>query len=122
MKTLPSSLRQRKRYLAIEIITEREVSREELLREIFSAIGSLYGDIGASECGVRLLDFGNQKGILRCSHGMEERSRAALATITTIVGQRAIVHVQGISGTVKGATQKYISVQQYQNPSTLIYK
>ncbi len=116
MKTLPSSLRQRKRYLAIEVIAEREVSREELLREIFSSLGSLYGDIGSSECGVRLLDYGSQKGVLRCSHGMEDRSRAAFATITTIGGQRAIVHVLGISGTVKGATQKYIQCAAISGP------
>jgi ribonuclease P/MRP protein subunit POP5 len=108
LKILPPSLRERKRYLAIEIITERDVSREELLREIFAATGSLFGDIGSSECGLRLLDFEKQKGILRCSHMMAERSRAALATITSIGGQRAIVHVLGISGTVRGATQKYI--------------
>ncbi|MFA0822135.1 MAG: Rpp14/Pop5 family protein [Methanomethylovorans sp.] len=108
MKTLPPSLRERKRYLAIEIIAEYDVSREELLREIFAAIGSLLGDIGSSECGLRLLDYDKQKGILRCSHMMSEKSRAALATITSIGGQRAIVHVLGISGTVRGATQKYI--------------
>jgi ribonuclease P/MRP protein subunit POP5 len=96
LKTLPPSLRDRKRYLAIEIIAEYDVSREELLREIFAAIGSLLGDIGSSECGLRLLDYDKQKGILRCSHMMSEKSRAALATITSIGGQRAIVHVLGI--------------------------
>ena len=116
MKTLPASLRERKRYLAVEIITESDVSREEFIREIFAATGSLYGDIGSSECGLRLLDFGEQKGIIRCSHMMTERSRAALATITSIGGQRAIVHVLGISGTVKGATQKYIQCAAISEP------
>ncbi|MBC7085604.1 MAG: ribonuclease P [Methanomethylovorans sp.] len=108
MKVLPPSLRERKRYLIIEIITEHDVSREELIREIFAATGSLYGDIGSSECGLKLLNFEKQKGILRCSHMMTEKTRAALATITSIGGQRAIVHVLGISGTIKGATKKYI--------------
>lgn len=108
MKTLPSSLRERKRYLAIEIIAECDLSREEFLREIFAATGSLLGDMGSSECGIRLLDFEKKRGVLRCSHMMTEKTRAALATITSIGGQRAIVHVRGISGTVLGATQKYI--------------
>jgi len=116
LKTLPSSLRERKRYLAIEVISKSDVTREELIREIFAATGSLYGDIGSSECGLRLLDFEKQKGVIRCSHMMTERSRAALATINTIGGQRAIVHVLGISGTVQGATQKYIQCATISRP------
>lgn len=108
MKALPASLRPRKRYLAVQVISKKTVSREDFLREIFAAFGSLFGDISSSECSIRLLTFENQKGILRCSHTSTEKTRAVLATITHIGSERVIVYVLGISGTVKGATQKYI--------------
>lgn len=109
MKMLPASLRPRNRYLVVEVISKNMVSREEILRETFEAMSSLFGDTISSECSIRLLKFANQKAIIKCTHMSTERVRAALATITHINGQRTIVHVVGISGTIKGATEKYIN-------------
>jgi len=108
MKILPPTMRERKRYLAFELISKNKVSRDELLREIFSCTGSLLGDVGSSECGIRLLTFEDSKGIIRCKHTRTEQTRAAVATITNIGGCQAAIHILGISGTVAGATEKYL--------------
>lgn len=108
MKILPPTLRDKKRYLAFELISEHDVTREELLREMFSRVGSLIGDIGSSECGIRVLTFDDSKGIIRCSRTKTDQARAALATITHIGGKRVMLHIFGISGTVAGATEKYL--------------
>ena len=110
MKILPPTLRDKKRYLAFELICEHDVTvnREELLREMFSCVGSLIGDVGSSECGIRVLTFEDSKGIIRCAHTKTEQTRAAVATITHIGGKRVVVHILGISGTVAGATEKYL--------------
>ena len=69
MKVLPPTLRDPKRYLALELICEVRVSREDFLNEIFFNSAALIGDFGSSQVGIRLLDFNDNMGILRCKRG-----------------------------------------------------
>ena len=108
MKILPPTMRQRKRYLAFELISKEKISRDELIRELFSSMGSLLGDAGSSECGMRLLTFEDSKGIIQCAHKRTEQTRASIATITTIGGRQVLINIFGTSGTVATATEKYL--------------
>ena len=116
MKILPPTQRERNRYLAFEIISEEPVKREDLIREIFSSSGSLLGDVGSSECAIRLLAFEDSKGVVRCAYDRTVSTRAVLACITTVKGTKVIVHILGISGTVLGATKKYLAGADVFNP------
>jgi ribonuclease P/MRP protein subunit POP5 len=121
VKILPPTLRNRKRYLAFELISEKEVSRDDLIKEIFSCASSLIGDLGSSECNIRLLSFENSKGIIRCNHNTTDKTRAVLATVSNISGTQAVIHILGISGTVKGATKKYLEEFEVFNPKEQSY-
>lgn len=116
MKVLPPTLRDNKRYLAFELIAEEAVSRDELIREIFSASGSLLGDVGSSECNIWLFEFEQNRGIISCQRENVWQTRAALATVTGIKGRRVCIHVLGVSGTVLGATKKYLQGVNIFNP------
>lgn len=107
MKTLPI-LRDKKRYIAFEIISARNVNRQELTSEITNSIVSLFGDVGASEINPALMSFGGRFGILRCAREKTLEARAGLACINNIGGMRLSIMVMGISGTIKGATEKFI--------------
>ena len=107
MKTLPT-LREKKRYLALEVITERPITRSDLSEEIFNSLCSLFGDTGASEINAGLLSYEGKYGILRCERKKTTDTRAALACISRIRGFRVSILVLGISGTVKGAMEKFI--------------
>jgi ribonuclease P/MRP protein subunit POP5 len=116
MKLLPPTLRARTRYLAIEVISQDPVRREDVIRELFSSAGSLLGDVGSSECAIRLLAFEDSKGVVRCSHDRTGNVRAVLASITEVKGTKVIIHVLGVSGTVMGATKKYLAGVDVFNP------
>lgn len=116
MKILPPTLRERKRYLAFELISQAPVRREDLIREIFSSAGSLLGDVGSSECAIRLLAFEDSKGVIRCAYDRTVNTRAVLACITDVKGTKVIIHVLGVSGTVMGATKKYLAGVDVFNP------
>lgn len=108
MKRLMPSLRSKKRYLAFELFSEEPANRSELVREVIASASSLLGDVLASECDIHVLGFEEGKGIIHCSHTKVNETRAALAALTRINGGRATLHVLGVSGTVKGATEKYL--------------
>jgi ribonuclease P/MRP protein subunit POP5 len=106
---LPPSLRERRRYLLFEVLCEREIDKRELLKEIWNSLYSLYGDVGASESKVWLIEYhsgggGGGVGILRCAHNKVEEVRASLACIHSVDDARIGIRVIKISGTIKGAT------------------
>ena len=107
MKTLPV-LREKKRYLAFEIHSERTINRQELVREIMNSVISLFGDAGASHINPALMSFDGRFGILRCSREKTSETRAGLACINNIQGARVSIMVMGISGSIRGATEKFI--------------
>ena len=107
MKTLPT-LREKKRYIAFEINSEKLIFRQELVREISNSIISLFGDIGASQIRPALMSFEGRFGILRCAREKTIETRSGLACINNIRGIRVSIRVLGISGTIKGATEKFI--------------
>lgn len=115
LSTILPSLRGRRRYIVFEVISEREIDKKALLKEIWDSIYSLYGDVGASECKLWLIGYdktkdtdigkGKGKGILRCAHDKVEEVRAALACLHSVNEARVGIRVIGISGTIKGATR-----------------
>ena len=121
MKILPSSLREKKRYLAFEVVVEggEPVDRKALLDEVYAATQALLGDAGSAEIGYRLMGFDGRRGIMRVGLGAVELARAALATVCAIRGQRASIITLGTSGTVRAATEKYIASEDITQPNIL---
>lgn len=113
MKRLPSSLHERKRYIAFEILSAEKIDRSELIDELWSSTSSLLGDVGATSCNLWMLDFDGRRGILRCAHDRTDMVRAALATVNRVRGIRVGIHVLGTSGTVKNTTEKFMRQGDY---------
>jgi len=112
LKRLLPSLRGKKRYLAFELISEGPVGRSDLVKEIMYSASSLLGDVISSECDIKVLGFEDWKGIIQCSNDRVKETRASLAALTRINGKRATLHILGISGTVKRATEKFIRIHK----------
>ncbi len=107
MKTLPT-LRDKKRYIAFEVTSQQAITRQELTYEILSSTVALFGDAGCSEINPRLMSFDGRYGIVRCAREKTQEARAALACVTNAKGIRVSILVLGISGTIKGAMEKFI--------------
>ena len=101
-------LRQRKRYMALEIESEEPVSEKDLAQEIHSAQAALFGDLGTSRNRLSLICFNGRFGLLRCNYLCISETRAVLATIRAIASTRAAIRIKGTSGTIRAATEKYI--------------
>jgi ribonuclease P/MRP protein subunit POP5 len=107
IKTLPT-LRDKKRYLAFEVTSEQTINRQQFFNEILDSAASLFGDKGISEINPKLMSYDGRFGILRCAREKTQETRAALACINNIRRIRISILVLGISGTIKGATEKFI--------------
>jgi ribonuclease P/MRP protein subunit POP5 len=121
MKILPSSLRDKKRYIAFEVTSEaiETIDRKALLDEVFFATQTLVGDLGSSEIGYRLMDFNGTHGIMKVNLGAVELARAAMATVCSIKGNRSTIKILGTAGTIRAAIEKYIPAENISSTNIL---
>jgi ribonuclease P/MRP protein subunit POP5 len=95
--------RVKRRYLALQLECEATPSEREFIDAVWAAVTKLYGEVGASLTGYALIDFNLERkvAVLRVSLAALNMTRASLATITSVGGREAAVHVLGVSGTLK---------------------
>ncbi len=100
--------RVRRRYLALEVNSEQAVTERDVMNAVWEAVLKLFGEYGSSKTDLSLMEADLQRNyaIVRCSHTSLERVRASIASITEINGNPAVVHVSGVSGTLKSLRKK----------------
>jgi RNase P/RNase MRP subunit POP5 len=78
------------------------------MNAVWGAVTKLYGEFGASQTGLSLIDYDQQKktAIVRVGHKALDMVRASLASITQMSNKPAAVHVLTVSGTIKALKKK----------------
>jgi len=115
MKSLKPSMREKKRYLAFEVLSEEKITDFDAVAESILANSERFlGELGMSKAGVLMMkDKWNeemQRGLLRVNHKNVGNLRAALTMIDKIKEEEVIVKSVGVSGTLKKAEKKYLKI------------
>ena len=108
------SLRERKRYLAFEIISETPIKDfNAVSKVIFDKALEFLGELGCSEAGINILsdkyDGKKQRGLMRINNKSLDKMKATFALIDQMANQNVIVRSIGASGILKKAEDKYIA-------------
>ncbi|BDZ68021.1 Rpp14/Pop5 family protein [Methanobacterium ferruginis] len=119
LKILPTHLRDKKRYLAFQAVSEYPLERDDVISLVLEASGDLYGACGTSKLGlwvVKVWKYNSSekkmvKGIIRCNRNEVDAARAVIPTITRFRGKRVVFQTLGISGTIKAATTNFIKLK-----------
>jgi len=100
--------REKRRYLALEVVSEQPLNEQIVLDAIQSSVHRLFGEYGTSQANIKLIKYLPEKRqlVIRCSHMMLERVRAAIASTIEVNGKTAAIHVVGVSGTLKALSKK----------------
>jgi RNase P/RNase MRP subunit POP5 len=98
----------KRRYLALQIDTDKEPSRKEIVDAIWGAIVKLYGEYGASQTNLTLINYDQETkiAVIRTSLEALNLVRTSLASITSLTGDEAALHVVVVSGTIKALLTK----------------
>lgn len=101
--------RVKRRYLALQVDSNSAPSPKELMDAIWSAVVKLYGEVGASQTSLSLIEYNAEKkvAVIRTALAKVNLVRASLATITSVAGKDAALHVLAVSGTIK-ALRKFL--------------
>ncbi len=112
---LSPTLRDKKRYLAYEIISSQKIPFQDLSNAMWHAILNYMGEVGASDAGAWIMknewNEEKQTGMIKCSHTAVEKIRSALALLNRVGDVPVIIRVIGISGTIKAAEKKYFGAR-----------
>ena len=100
--------RVKRRYLALQLDSDGLPSGKEFIDAVWGAVTKLYGEHGASQTSLALINYDMEKktAVVRTSLVTLDLVRASLATITSVAGNEAAVHVTAISGTIKALNEK----------------
>jgi len=101
-------MRTRRRYLALKIDCDREITGRKLVEAIWNAVIQLFGECGASKVMVGLVAYNAVEGaaIIRTAQASLVMTRTAIASITEIDSEPAAIHVLRVSGTIKTLIEK----------------
>lgn len=105
------SLRERKRYLAFEIISEAPIEEFNEFSEAFWTKSlEFLGELGCADAGFILIhekyNKGLQRGVIRVNNKHLNKLRATLALIENIDNKKSIVRSIAVSGMLNKAAQK----------------
>jgi ribonuclease P/MRP protein subunit POP5 len=100
--------REKRRYLALKTVSEQPLDEQAVLGAVQASVCRLFGEYGASKANIKLIKTVPEKRqvVIRCSHVMLEKVRAAIASILEIDGKPVAIHVVGVSGTLKALANK----------------
>jgi RNase P/RNase MRP subunit POP5 len=100
--------RVKRRYLALQLDSDGLPGGKDLIDAVWTAVTKLYGEHGASLTSLALIDYNLEKktAVIRTSLPTLDIDRVSLATITSVAGSEAAVHVIAVSGTIKALHQK----------------
>lgn len=75
---------------------------------VWHAVTQLYGEFGASLTSLALIDYDVEQklAIVRTNLTTVDNMRTAVASITSISGKQAAVHIIAVSGTIKALCAK----------------
>jgi len=113
LKPLLPSLKEKKRYLAFEIISKGRIKAfSEVSKALWASTLSYAGTKGVARMGMWIFpeqyNAEAQKGLIRVAHRSLDELRAALALVKQIEDQPVIVRSLGASGVLAKAEKKYI--------------
>jgi ribonuclease P/MRP protein subunit POP5 len=106
---LPSTKRERNRYLVYEVLSGSPVSGEDIGKTIWRTALQFLGELGVSRTSLRVVEFDEkkQKGIVKVNHRSIEEARAVLALVKDVDKKEVTLHVLGVSGILKKARKKW---------------
>ena len=113
LKTLLPTLKEKKRYLAFEIISKSKFKDfKPIEAEITKSSLEFLGQLGVAKAGIQILkETWNkelQRGIIKVSNKHVDELKASLLLVKTIDNKEAIVKTITTSGIINKAKERYL--------------
>jgi|YelNatPaOPRAMG01_1025707.scaffolds.fasta_scaffold04323_16 ribonuclease P/MRP protein subunit POP5 len=106
LKILPPTLREKKRYILFQVISEEPIVYEDLEQAIWNQFLDTFGELGVSRLDMRIIRNlyrpENQTCVISCNHASVQQVIAGLGLLSRLGDSRIIIKILKVSGTIKG--------------------
>tara|TARA_Y100000310_G_scaffold345665_1_gene467967 strand:- start:22569 stop:22907 length:339 start_codon:yes stop_codon:yes gene_type:complete len=104
IKPILPSLREKKRYIVYEMISDKKFKFKEAKETMDRVILKFLGELGYSKAGIIHLDnFKNNKGIIRVNHKEVDNVKTSLMLIEKINNHKVLVKTNLVTGLLNKA-------------------
>ncbi len=115
LKPVLPSLREKKRYIVFEVISQEKISDANAISEaILNSSLKFLGQLGTAKAGLMVLNNkwnpSMQRGIIRVSHKHIDAIKAALVFANKINNIDVIFRSVGVSGILRKAEDRYLKI------------
>jgi len=108
-RALLPALKERKRYIVYEVLSEGAIKLPDVQREIERSFSKLFGVTGAARAGLmHLNDWKKKRGITRVSHKYVDHLKSLFCFIEKVNNKNVIIRSVGVSGILKKARNNYM--------------
>lgn len=103
MRSLLPTLKERKRYIVYELITNEKDKLEDPEKELVLQINNKLGLFDSADAGVQSLKYDKelQVGLLRVNHKLVDKVKITLMMIKKIQEKTVLPRTRGVSGIIK---------------------
>jgi RNase P/RNase MRP subunit POP5 len=112
IKTLPSSYREKKRYVTFKITSEKEIDPGSLLKALMKSLLENMGLIDVAKTNFHffseLYEPKEKNFVVRCLPEDVEKVRLSFALVTELEGSPVCITSIGISGTIRASKKKHL--------------
>jgi ribonuclease P/MRP protein subunit POP5 len=106
LKVLPPTLREKKRYILFQVISEEPIVYEDLEQAVWNQFLDTFGELGVSRLGMRIVKNlycpEKQACVISCNNNSVQQVITGLGLLSRLGDSRIIIKVLKVSGTVKG--------------------
>ncbi len=111
LKPLIPSLKEKKRYLAFEVISKNNIPFNSVKEKIISTYKEYFGIIGYLKANLNVLnEWKDNKGIIKIGNKYTDEAKASLTFINNINDNKVMIRCLGVSGIIKKLKTKYMEV------------
>ena len=102
LKTIPSTARERKRYLLVKVESDSSIERKDLENAILNACLQFLGELGVGKAGILVMgDTWNGKTIIvKTSNKMVDETKSAISLIKSIADRKVRLSITKVSGSI----------------------
>lgn len=106
MLKIPSSLRQKKRYVYFKLYSEKKIPYENMRNSLWNVFLDVLGELGTAKANIRIMknlwNPDKQTGVIRCSHRHVDEVKLCLGLLHQIGDEKVVFQSLKVSGTIKG--------------------
>jgi len=108
MKPILPSLKEKKRYIVYETISEKKILEKELENGISNNVLKFLGELGIAKAGFMLVETKGKKGIVKTNVKYQDKVKMAFSLIKNIGKEKVTINVIGASGILNKARKKFL--------------